>query len=243
MRNVFTIFSKEMKSYFASPLGYLVVASFFFVSTLMFYGFIGSDTWRERGAVEMMRLVLMNTCFILLLVVPALTMRLFSEERRTGTIEMLMTCPVKDVEVVLGKFLAAMGLLFVMISMTLIHALILEWCGSPHWPTLLSGYLGLFLLGSAFTSMGILTSSLTKNQVLAAIFCFVSMLMLWIMDWLGEGASKPMIKDILKGLSILQPFDDFVKGVIDVRHLVYYGSFVFFCLYLTVKSVEAKKWR
>ena len=243
MRNTLAIFVKELKSYFVSPMGYFVIAAFFCLNSLMFYIFISEPEWRSMGAMRLMRALLTNECFILLLVVPAMTMRLFAEERRSGTIEVLMTCPVRDGEVVLGKYIAALTLFGVMILISLVHPLILSRCSDPDWPTLLSGYLGLFLLGAAFISMGTLTSSLTRSQLIAALLCFCILLVLWIVGWIANLAQQPQIKELFKALSVLEPFDDFTKGVIAPENLFYYGSFIFYCLYLTVKSVQAKKWR
>jgi len=243
MKNTFAIFMKELKSYFVSPMGYFVVAAFFCLNSLMFYIFMSEPEWRAMGSMRLMRALLTNECFILLLVVPAMTMRLFAEEKKSGTIELLMTCPLRDSEVVLGKYLAALSLFAMMLLLCLIHPFILSRVSDPHWPTILSGYLGFFLLGSAFISMGTFTSSLTRSQLIAALFCFGILLVLWIVGWIANLAQQPQIKEVFKGLSVLSPFESFTKGIISLENILYYISFVFYCLYLTVKSVQAKKWR
>lgn len=184
----------------------------------------------------------MNTTVIMLLVFPLITMRTYSEEKRSGTIELLLTSPVTDLEIILGKFFGAMLLYVAMLSVTLIHMAVLFAFGNPEWKPIATGYLGLLLMGGCFLSLGLFISSLTKNQIVAAMATFAVFLLLWIINWLS-GAVGPTGQAIMQALSITEHFDDFSKGIIDTKHVVYYLSFIAFGLFLTMKSVDSERWR
>jgi ABC-2 type transport system permease protein len=169
-------------------------------------------------------------------------MRTYSEEKRSGTIELLLTSPVTDLEITLGKFFGAVGVYAALLAVTLIHVLVLFGLGDPEWKPILTGYLGLLLLGSCFISLGLFISSTTKNQVVAGAVTFVMALMFWIINWAAESFG-PTIGAVLNYLSVTQHFDDFSKGVLDTKHLVFYLSFITFGLFLTLKSVDTERWR
>jgi ABC-2 type transport system permease protein len=171
-----------------------------------------------------------------------ITMRTYSEEKRSGTIELLLTSPVTDTEIILGKFLGVLGLYATMLAITLVHVAILFICGSPAWKPVLTGYLGLFLMGGSFLSVGLLISSLTKNQIVAGIATFSVVLMLWVINWMGSFVG-PTAQAVLAHLSITDHLDDFARGVLDTKHLVYYVSFIAFGLFLTAKAVDSERWR
>jgi ABC-2 type transport system permease protein len=173
---------------------------------------------------------------------PMITMRTYSEEKRSGTIELLLTSPITDTEIILGKFLGAMGLYASMLAVTLIHVGLLFWFGNPEWKPIASAYLGLLLMGGCFISVGLLISSLTKNQIVAGVVTFAVFLMLWVINWIGVFVG-PTAQAILSHLSITDHFDDFSRGVIDTKHLVYYISFISLGLFLTAKSVDSERWR
>jgi ABC-2 type transport system permease protein len=175
-------------------------------------------------------------------VFPAITMRTYSEEKRQGTIELLLTSPLTDVEIILGKFLGAMTLYAAMLAVTLIHISLLFLYGNPEWKPIATGYLGLLLMGGCFLSVGLLISSLTKNQVVAAMATFAVFLMLWVINWIGAFVG-PTAQAVLQYLSITEHFDDFSRGIIDTKHLIYYLSFIAFGLFLTMKSVDSERWR
>ena len=177
-----------------------------------------------------------------LLVFPLITMRTYSEEKRSGTIELLLTSPLTDVEIILGKFLGAMLLYASMLAITSIHMGILFYYGDPEWKPIATGYLGLLLMGGCFLSLGLFISSLTKNQIVAAMATFAVFLMLWVINWIGESAG-PTTQAIVSYLSITEHFDDFARGIIDTKHVVYYLSFITFGLFLTAKSVDSERWR
>jgi ABC-2 type transport system permease protein len=169
-------------------------------------------------------------------------MRTYSEEKRSGTIELLLTSPVTDLQIILGKFLGTLALYATMLGVTVLYVALLFWFGDPEWKPVVIGYLGLLLLGGVFLSVGLFISSLTKNQIVAAVVTFVTFLMLWVIDWMASDATG-LTATVLRYLSITGHFDDFSKGVLDTKHVVYYLSFIAFGLFLTAKSVDTERWR
>jgi ABC-2 type transport system permease protein len=186
--------------------------------------------------------LLSNASVLILFLLPMVTMRTYSEEKRSGTIELLLTSPLTDVEIVLGKFFGAMGMYLGFLAVTALHLSILFIYGNPAWLPILSGYLGLLLLGGGFVAVGLFISSLTSNQMVAGAASFVVFLLLWIVSWLAD-STGPWVGDILRYLSITEHFGDFGKGVIDTKHVVFYLSFIVFGLFLATKSVDSDRWR
>ncbi len=252
MSNVFAIAQKELRSYFASPIAYVIIGLFALLFGYFFYAYLNffvqqSQQMMMSGGTaninqHMIRMVLLNSAVIILFIMPMITMRTYAEEKRSGTIELLLTSPVTDVQIILGKFLGAMGLYAAMLAVTLLYMAILFVYGNPEWKPVATGYLGLLLMGGCFISVGLLISSLTKNQIVAGVLTFAVFLMLWVISWIGENAS-PTTREIVNYLSITEHFDDFARGVIDTKHLVYYLSFITFGLFLTAKSVDSERWR
>ena len=255
MRNILAIAHKELRSYFASPIAYIVIGLFalfygyffalllqVFVRNSMNMGQMGGGQQPMNINQDMLRPVLQNVTILLLFVLPAISMRTYAEERRSGTIELLLTSPVSDVQILLGKFLGALSLYATMLAVTFIHVGILFWYGSPEWKPILTSYLGLLLLGGSFLSVGLFISTLTTNQIVAYIVTFSVLLMLWVISWFGS-ISTGMVTDVTSYLSIVDHFDDFSKGVIDTTHLIYYLSMISFSLFLTAKSVDSERWR
>lgn len=251
MRNVMTIAGKELRGYFSSPMGWVLMGLFallfgyFFLAHLEF--FAQRSMQPPQGAPvnvnqDMIRGVLSNASVLILFLLPMITMRTYSEEKRSGTIELLLTSPVTDIEIVAGKFLGAVGFFAALLAVTLLNMAIVFIYGSPELAPVLTGYLGLLLMGSCFISIGLFVSSTTKNQVVAGAATFVVALLLWIISWLGTSFG-PTTASVLSYLSITEHFDDFSKGVIDTTHLVYYLSVITFGLFLTVKSVDTERWR
>ena len=188
-------------------------------------------------------LVAQNLPILVLFLLPAVTMRTYSEERRSGTIELLLTSPLSDFQIIMGKFLGAMSLYVVMLGVTLIHiAILVVYGGRPEWKPIATVYLGLLLLGGCFISVGLFISSLTKNQIVAFVATFATFLMLWVITWIGTFFG-PTADRLTQYLSIIGQFDDFGKGVLDTTHLIYYISFITFGLFLTAKSVDSERWR
>ena len=253
MSNVFAIAQKELKSYFASPIAYIIIGFFalvfgwfFFVSLSFFIPASLQMGMPGQGPMNVhtmaIRPLLQNISVVALFVLPLITMRIYAEEKRSGTIELLLTSPVTDTQIVLGKFLGAFALYALMLAVTLIHVAILFIYGNPEWKPIASGYLGLLLMGASFMSIGLLISSLTKNQIVAGMATFAVLLLLWTLGWMTDSAG-PTLQKVLGALSITNRFDDFSKGVISASHLVYYLSFITFGLFLTAKSVDSERWR
>jgi ABC-2 type transport system permease protein len=253
VRNVLAIADKELRSYFASPIAYIIIGLFALIFGRFFDVYLAFFVQRSSGMgpmgggshninQDMIRYLLMNSAVIILFVMPMITMRTYAEEKRSGTIELLLTSPLTDLQIILGKFLGAMGLYAAMLVVTLLHMTILFWYGNPEWRPIAAGYLGLILMGGCFISLGLLISSFTKNQIVAGVITFAAFLMLWIISWNAE-QSGPWARAILTHLSIIDHFDDFARGIIDTKHLIYYLTFITFGLFLTAKSVDSERWR
>ena len=184
-----------------------------------------------------------NTAVIILFMMPMITMRTYSEEKRSGTIELLLTSPLTDLEIIVGKFIGAMGLYVAMLLVTMIYIGILFIYGNPEWRPIAAGYIGLLLMGGTFISLGLFLSSVTKNQIVAGFLTFGTFLLLWVIGWFGDNSGSPLTQSIVKGLSITEHFSDFARGIVDSYHVVYYLSFITFGLFLTAKSVDMERWR
>ena len=253
MGNILTLAEKELRGYFVSPIAYVVLGLFallfgvFYVSSINFMVQVSMGQFGMGGPQVvnineyMIRPLFGNTAVVLLMMLPMLTMRSFAEEKRSGTIELLLTSPLTNVQIILGKFLGAMALYALMLSLTLIHIGVLFWYGEPEWAPVASGYLGLLLMGGSFISIGLAISSMTKNQVVAGVGTFAVLLLFWVINWIGDAAG-PTTQSVLAYLSILEHFDDFSKGVIDTTHVTYYVSFITLGLFLTAKSMDLERW-
>jgi ABC-2 type transport system permease protein len=253
-RNVIAIAVKELRSYFGSPIAWIVMGlfafifGFFYINYLRFFleqsqqGMFGGGMPSMNVNERLIRPLLQNASVLVLFILPMVTMRTYSEEKRSGTIELLLTSPLRDAEIVVGKFLGAVGLYAALLAVTLIYIAVLFFAGNPEWRPVISGYLGLLLLGSCFIAVGLFISSLTKNQMVAGVASFVVFLFFWIINWFADSAG-PTTAAVVNYLSVTQHFDDFGRGVVDTKHLVFYLSFISFGLFLTVKSVDSERWR
>jgi len=254
MRNVIAIAHKELRSYFASPIGYIflgffaLIYGYFYVTMLDYFVRMGMQAQFGGGGPAqnvnqtMIRPLLQNVTIVLLFFGPMITMRSYAEEKRSGTIELLLTSPVTDTEVIIGKFIGAWALWAIALLISMVHIGLLFAYGRPEWKPILTGYLGLFLMGGCFISAGLFISSLTNNQIVAGVITFAVFLFLWIINWIGS-FSGPTVDQVTQYLSIVQQFDDFAKGVLDTSHLIYYVSFIALGLFLTAKSVDSERWR
>jgi ABC-2 type transport system permease protein len=256
MTNILAIAQKELKSYFSSPIAYIVIGfwsllyGYFFVAILSFFvrqsmqmnqfGMQGPQSMNVNQ--QLIRPLLQNVNILVLFLMPMVTMRTYAEEKRSGTIELLLTSPVTDFQIIIGKFLGAMALYACMLAVTLIHIGLLFVYGHPEWKPIVTTYIGLLLFGGCFVSLGLFISSLTKNQIVAGMVTFAVFLLLWIITWIGS-FSGPTVDKITQYISILDHLDDFGKGVLDTTHLIYYLSFITFGLFLTAKSVDSERWR
>lgn len=257
MKNIYYIAAREMKSFFTSPIGYVVITFFLLLNGWIFFGLLNRFNFMSFIYMQMqnpqmlmqMNLnqqviapILGNMTIILVLTVPLITMRLFAEERKLRTDELLFTSPLKTGEIVLGKFVAAFLFLLVMIGLTGIYPAILFKYGNPEAGPVISGYLGLVLLATCFVAVGLFTSSLTENQIVAAVSCFVVLLMFYLIN-INSMSMSGTTKDVLDYLSLIGHYEDFIKGVIDTKGVVYYVSFIAAGLFLTGVSLESRKWR
>jgi ABC-2 type transport system permease protein len=254
LRNIMAIGGKELRSYFASPIAWIILGLFAFIFGYFYVAYLNAFLNEAMQAQFgggpssvnvnqfMIRGLFNNVSVILLFLAPMMTMRTYAEEKRGGTMELLLTAPLQDVEIILGKFIGAMGLYCAMLAVTVFYIGLLFVYGNPEWKPLVSGYLGLLLMGGCFVAIGLFMSSLTKNQIVAGVGTFVILLLLWVVNWLAD-SSGPTMGAVLSYLSITQHFDDFGKGVIDTKHLVYYASVITFGLFLTAKSVDSERWR
>jgi ABC-2 type transport system permease protein len=247
------IAQRELKAYFASPIAYIVIGffvllfGFFYYSLLLYFNQQSAQVGFQGGPAQnvnesMIRPLFLNASVILLFVLPMITMRTYSEEKRSGTIELLLTSPLTDFQIIMGKFLGAMALYAAMLVVTFLHLGILYAFGTPEWIPIATGYLGLLLMGGCFISVGLLISSLTKNQIVAGMITFAVFLLLWVINWVGS-FTGPTTMAVLDYLSITNHLDDFTRGIVDTKHLVYYVSFIAFGLFLTARSVDTERWR
>jgi len=255
MNNILAIAHKELKSYFSTPVAYIVIGFFALLFGYFFYAMLVIFNQQsaqfgglEGGAVDinqqLIRPLFLNASVILLFVLPLITMRTYSEEKRSGTIELLLTSPVTDVEIILGKFLGAMALYAAMLAVTVIHMLVLFSYANPkpEWTVPVIGYVGLLLMGGCFISVGLLISSLTKNQIVSGMVTFAVFLLLWVINWIAS-FTGPTTQSVLNYLSITDHFDDFTRGIVDTKHLIYYFSVMSFGLFLTARSVDTERWK
>jgi len=188
------------------------------------------------------RPVLSNVSVILLFLIPMITMRLFAEEKRSGTIELLATSPLLDIEIILGKFLAALALYASLLGISALSVLILFAYGQPDWRPILVGYLGLFLQGGALLAIGTFVSTCTKNQIVAGVATFAILLLLWVLDWVTSFETS-VTAQVISYLSVIRHYESFSKGVLDSKDIIYYLSVIFVGLFLTARSMESLRWR
>jgi len=188
------------------------------------------------------RNVLSNMSVIGLFIIPMITMRLFAEEKRTGTIELLVTSPLRDSEIILGKWLAAFILYLTILGTSLLNMLVLFAYGNPDWRPMAVGYLGLILQGGCLLAIGTFISTATRNQIVAGVATFGVCLLLWVLDWVSQFESSPLFS-VISYLSVTSHFESFARGVLDAKDAVYYVSMIVFGLFLTARSMESIRWR
>jgi ABC-2 type transport system permease protein len=248
MRNIWTICQKELKSYFTSPIGFLLLALYGFLMGLFFWQMLGAYAFyslrqQNLNVNDMLiRPMIGNLAVIGVFLLPLITMRLFAEEKRQGTVELLFTSPVTDLQILVGKWLSAVLMYALMVGFASISLMFLFAYGNPDWRPMAVGYLGLLLQGAAMLAIGTFISSTTKNQIIAAAATFVVCLMLWIMDWSASFDSSTLAK-VMAYLSINSHMESFTKGTLELRDVVYYLSVIFFGLFLTGRSLESLRWR
>jgi ABC-2 type transport system permease protein len=233
--NTFTIFRREIRSYFNSPVAYVVI--------VVFLAIIG---WFFTNNLFLMNIASLRVMFelvplVYLFFVPAITMRLLAEERKSGTLELLATKPVLDVEIIFGKFLAAWALLAAALLPTLLYLVTMFFLGSIDLGPVLTGYLGLLLMGAVYVGVGLFASSITENQIVAFIIGFLITLALFLMDKVLMYAPASLAST-LEFLGVDYHFGNIARGVIDSRDIIYFLSLLGFSLYLATVSLERRKW-
>jgi ABC-2 type transport system permease protein len=255
MRNVSAIFGREMRAYFASPIVYVLATIFLIITGAFFYLTVWSyaqTSLRAAGqpfaasylnSTEMVfRPLFANVWVIMLLMMPLLTMRLFADERRQGTIELLFSYPVRDGDVIVGKLLAVFGVFLLMLALTFAYPAYVAAVGRVEWGPLITGYVGLACLGMALFAWGMFFSTLTENQIVAALIGFGFALLAFIVGWLADATTGPTSK-VLQYLSIQGHLESFARGTLDTRDIVFYLIASTLGLFLTWRSLETRRWR
>ena len=256
MRNVFTIVRKELRAYFVSPIAYVVLTGFLLLGGWFFFNLLSRFnvllsiyTQLQQGGADQLNLnefviapLMHNLSIVLVILVPMITMRAYAEEKKGGTYELLLTSPLRTGEIVLGKFLASFVFICIMLGLTGVYPAVLIAFGNPEIGVLLAGYLGLLLLATSFVAVGLLTSSFTENQIIAAVSGLVATLLLYIIGWPADTAGE-VLGPLLRYLSVTEHFAEMVNGLIDTQDLVYFASLILLSLFLTQRSVESLRWR
>lgn len=250
-----SVMKKELKTYYTSPLAYVLTAVFLLINGYIFYVavlFFSSRSFQimqypqymvDFNATEVVfKQLNRNIGFIMLIMIPMLTMHLFAEEKKLGTIELLYTYPLRDIDIILGKFMACLTVIYSMLSITLIYPLLLSFFTPVEWPVIFSGYLGLALLTAAFATMGLFASSLTDSQVVSVVVTFGFLLFFWVIGWTANMVSSSW-SDIFSQLSLIEHYEDFVKGMLHTPDITFYIIFIWFFLFLTFKVLESRNWR
>ncbi|MCB2189036.1 MAG: ABC transporter permease subunit [Deltaproteobacteria bacterium] len=254
MKAFWAIYQRELRAYFHSPIAYVLLVAFlalsgyFFFSGVAFYSLASMQATQNPMMMQLnlqdmvVRPLLSNMSIIFMLICPLLTMRLLSEEKKTGTLELLLSYPLTDTSVVLGKYLAACTVFALMALGTWVQMGMLLWLGEPHLPAMLVSYLGLLLVGAAFLALGLWASAWTENQIVAAVGGFVGLLLIWVLGW-SASVVGPGLGPVLEALSIGSHFDGFTQGLVDTKDLAYFALFIGLFLFLTIRTLEAKRWK
>jgi ABC-2 type transport system permease protein len=254
MRNIWIICQKELHSYFSSPIAYLLLTIYAFIFGYFFWNMLGyfvmmgmesqmrGQSFPMNVNEQVIRPLLSNISVIGLFLIPIITMRLFAEEKRTGTIELLATSPIRDYEIIVGKWLAALLMYCSMLAFTAIDVIFIFRYGNPDWKPVAIGYLGLILQGGGLLALGTFISTTTKNQIIAAALTFAVCLILWVLDW-SVGFETAQWAQVLAYFSITRHFESFSKGLLDMKDAVYYVSTIIFGLFLTGRAMESLRWR
>jgi ABC-2 type transport system permease protein len=254
MRNIWIICRKELRSYFVSPVAYVLFVMFALLFGWFFWNMLGAFVFysmasQMRGEMmpmnineQIIRQLLGDLNVTALFVIPLITMRLFAEEKRNGTMELLATSPIRDVEVILGKWVAAVTLYAGMLLLTGLNYVFIFKYGNPDWKPLAVGYLGMLLQAAALLAIGTFISSLTKNQIIAGAATFGVCLLFFVLGWAG-GYETSTWAQVLSYMSVTTHMESFAKGVLDTKDAVYYLTVIFVGLFLTARSLESLRWR
>lgn len=254
MRAFWAIYLRELKSYFLSPIFYVVLAVFQVVTGFFYFLHVAGYMERSMMAAQnpmgfqldlqtmLVGPVMLNMAFLMMLIVPILTMRLLSEEKKGGTLELLLSYPISDTVVVMAKFLAVWTIYALMVLLSSVGLIMLFWITTPHLPAILTGYLGLLLVGAAFLSVGLLASALTENQIVAATNTFPVLVLFWVLGF-ASFVAPPGMSKLLESLSTLAHLEKFNQGLIDTGDLAFFILFTAFFLFTAIRVLEAKRWK
>lgn len=254
MRNIWIVFRKELRSYLVSPIAYILLVMFALIFGWFFWNMLGAFVYysmasQMRGEMfpmnineQVIRALLGNMNVVGLFFIPLITMRLFAEEKRNGTIELLATSPVRDTEVILGKWLASVALYASMLLLTGLNLVFVFKYGNPDWKPMLVGYLGMLLQAAAMLAIGTFISTLTKNQIIAGAATFGVCLLIFVLGWAG-GYETATWAQVLSYMSVTTHMESFAKGVLDFKDAIYYLTVIFLGLFLTARSLESLRWR
>jgi ABC-2 type transport system permease protein len=256
MRNTLAITGKELRILFTSPMAYVVTAVFILITGYLYYNIVlyastqSMQIMRVQGALPQINLndlvfrpTFHNMSVILMLTLPMITMRLLAEEKKIKTIELLMTSPVSIFAIVMGKYLAAMAVFTLMLALTGYMPLLMGYYGTLQWMPILTGYLGIWILGGVFIAVGLLASSLTENQIIASFIGFGTILILWLIGWISQTLSDSALGPFLSFLSIGEHTENFIKGMIDTSDLTYQASLIILGLFITHRVLESQRWK
>jgi ABC-2 type transport system permease protein len=255
MSRVVTIYRRELGYFYNSIIAYVVTMVFVLLAGYFFYNLVGFFNLaymqvmqnpiaaRQLSLTEgVLRPFFSDVSVLLLLIVPMITMRLFAEEKKMGTAELLFTYPISDWDAIIGKYAAAVSVVAAMLGLTLAFPLLLEWYADVEWGPVAGGYLGLMLLGAAYVAAGLFFSSMSENQIVAAVLTFGFSLFVLLIGWLTPFVSAGVAR-VLSELSIVSHIDGFSKGLIDTNDLVYYVNFSALFLFLCSRVLESNRWR
>ena len=239
MRSTAAIMQRELLSLFCSPIGYITIAGFWLVTGVL----VMLTGAFAPGRPADLRDVFFWTPFVLTIIIPAISMRTISEEYRNGTIEGMMTAPVSEAQMVLGKYLASLLFYVVMIAGTLIYLVLMEIFGNPDWSASLSAYIGLLLLGASFTAFSVFASSLSRNQVVAWMLGAVPLLLFACFGFFLVGHVEGWMRQVLQQVNVMGRFGEFTRGQINTGGVVFFLASAALFLFLTIKVVESRRWR
>ena len=254
MKNTWIIAKRDFKSYFTSPIAYIVIAGFMVIMGWMFFFNLSHFNMQNMQYQQfnmgksisitegIIRPLYGNMNVIFLFLVPFITMRLFAEERKMHTIELLMTSPVTLTQIVLGKFFSAFLLVSVMLGLTIVYPIVLFVTGNPDIGPIATSYLGTLMLTSCYLALGIWFSAMSENQIVAGALTFASGLFFWLISWASQSAG-PVLGDIIGYLSLIGHYNNFSMGLLNSTDVIFFISFVFVGLFLTHRTLDSFRWR
>lgn len=254
MKNTWIIAKRDFKSYFTSPIAYIVIAGFMVIMGWMFFFNLSHFNMQNMQYQQfnmgksisitegIIRPLYGNMNVIFLFLVPFITMRLFAEERKMHTLELLMTSPVTLTEIVLGKFFSAFFLVSIMLALTIVYPVVLFLKGNPDLGPIATSYLGTLLLTSCYLALGTWFSAMTENQIVAGALTFATGLFFWLISWASQSAG-PVLGDIIGYLSLIGHYNNFSMGLLNSTDVIFFLSFVFVGLFLTHRTLDSFRWR